>query len=125
MPKQSYAQSIVGRLPPGFEDVESLLHVAKVETDRAGPQGMGLLGQSSWRDTSCVNTGAGTSSSLVLSGNSCETPAVPPTQPQTVPGARSGQQAVTATTKDAAEGFDTADILALLTMAHHLHLSPG
>lgn len=57
MPQQSYPQSIEGRLPPGFEDVESLLCVPKVETDQAGPRGMGLLGQSSPRDTSHVNMG--------------------------------------------------------------------
>lgn len=51
-------------------------------------------------------------------------PAVPPTQPQMIPGAHSGWQAVTATVKGAAEGFDTADVLALLTIARHLDPSP-
>lgn len=55
VPRQSYAQSVKGRLPPGFEDGESLLRAPEVETDRPGPQGMGLPGQSSPRDVSRVN----------------------------------------------------------------------
>lgn len=72
---------------------------------------------------SCVEAGA--SLSLVPSESSCETPTVPPAQPQVVPGAHPGQRVVTAAAEDAAEGFDTDDVLALLTMARHLDLSPG
>lgn len=63
--------------------------------------------------------------SLVWSRSSFEMLFVPPMEPQTVPSARSGWQAVTATVKDSPEGFHTADVLALLTMARHLDPSPG
>lgn len=92
----------------GVEVTESLLCVPKVGLDWGGRWGMGLLEQSSPRGTSCISMGWSKPESHPKSYPKWEQQwnrAVPPAEPHTVPGACSGQWAVTAAAEDAAEGL--------------------